>query len=73
MMRKTSDRFAAGFKKAGAAGNAARLMKTDAVFCRVNELRQALTASVLQLALECIDRFVEASGAVATDVTLIPR
>jgi phage terminase small subunit len=42
---------AAGFKKAGAAGNAARLMKTDAVLCRVNELRQAVTATVLQLAI----------------------
>jgi hypothetical protein len=31
--------------------NLARLIKTDAVLCRVNELRQAVTASVLQLAI----------------------
>jgi phage terminase small subunit len=42
---------AAGFKRAGAAGNGARLIKTDAVLCRVNELRQAVNATVLQLAI----------------------
>jgi len=42
---------AAGYKKAGANANAARLMRDDSVSSRINELRNASAASFLQLAV----------------------
>ena len=42
---------AAGYKKAGANANAARLMRDDSVSSRINQLRNASAASFLQLAV----------------------
>ena len=48
-LNATSAYISAGYKKAGAAQNAARLIKNDKVCARIRELQTTVAAGVIQL------------------------
>ena len=59
-LNATNAYISAGYKKAGAAQNAARLIKVDKVCARVKELRTTIAAGVIQLEISSKNARVQA-------------